>query len=147
MSIRFANSEDAETIHRFITELAEYQQQPDAVGITPEILRHHLIQNSFECLIVEENENPLGFALFCQNFHTWVGPVMWLDDIYISKEYRGRGYGKTLFQELHKIAEERGYTRIEWRVLNWNKLAIKFYEGLGASPLTEFTTWRLTKKF
>lgn len=138
MEIRFAGPDDAGIIHRFICELAEYEGEPDGVRLTPEVLHRHMAQKHFECLIAEENKIPIGFALFCQNFHTWVGPVMWLDDIYVREQYRGNGCGKALFRKLIQIAQERGYARIDWRVLNWNELAISFYKRLGACKGSTF---------
>ncbi len=143
MLIRFATPDDAETIHDFICELAEYEREPDAVEVTPETLRAQ-VGDAFECLLAEA-DGPVGFALFFHNYSTWRGKRgLYLEDLYVTPAARGRGIGKALFERLGAIARERDCARMEWSVLDWNEPAIRFYEALGAKPMTGWSTWRLS---
>jgi len=146
--VRFARAKDSETIFRFISELAIYEREPDAVKVTPQILATQLDSDNppFECLLAETLESePLGFALFFTNYSTWRGRTgIYLEDLYVPEPLRGRGIGLKLFKELARIAVERNCARLEWAVLDWNQPAIDFYRSVGASPMDEWTTWRLT---
>jgi GNAT superfamily N-acetyltransferase len=145
-TIRTATPADAEHVHAFIVELAIYEREPDAVEVTPEVLRDQLAaaRPPFECLIAEDGGEPVGMALFFANYSTWRGrPGIHLEDLYVRPAFRGRGYGRALLQRLAALAVERGWARLEWAVLDWNAPAIAFYEALGAEPLGEWTTWRL----
>ncbi len=147
LKIRFAIPDDAETIHRFISELAAYEREPDAVEVTPEILRRQMMSTKppFECLIAEENRDPLGFALFFHNYSTWKGkPGLYIEDIYVPPVLRGRGVGNALIRELAQIARARDCGRMEWAVLDWNEPAIEFYRDLGAKPLDDWTIFRVS---
>lgn len=147
LSIRFAEPADAETIHRFICALAEYEKEPDAVEVDPPTLAAQLAEEPppFECLIAEAAEGPVGFALFFHNYSTWRGRRgLYLEDLFVPPAHRGRGIGKALLVRLGRIAVERGCGRMEWAVLDWNTPAHGFYRTLGAQPLDEWTTWRLT---
>ncbi|MCP4679134.1 MAG: GNAT family N-acetyltransferase [Deltaproteobacteria bacterium] len=148
--LRFATSDDAETIHRFISELAEYERDPKAVEVTPEILRRQMMSKRppFECLVVEEiGASPIGFALFFHNYSTWKGQSgLYIEDIFVSPEYRGNGIGQALIRELASIARDRNCGRMEWAVLDWNEPAIDFYKRHGAKPLEDWTIYRLTGK-
>ncbi len=144
--IRPATADDAETLVRLIRELAAYEQLEHEARATPEAIRQHLFgpRVCAEALIAEQGGEPIGFALFFQNFSTFrCQPGLYLEDIYVQPEHRGRGLGKAMFQRLAALAMERGCGRLEWTVLNWNELAIGFYRGLGAMPLDGWTLQRL----
>ncbi|MEX1364944.1 MAG: GNAT family N-acetyltransferase [Nannocystaceae bacterium] len=149
--IRFATAADADTLHRFICQLAEYEREPDAVEVTPQTLREQLSQSRppFECLLAERTEPAptvaLGFALFFHNYSTWRGkPGLYLEDLFVPVEHRGDGVGAALLTALARLARQRGCARMEWSVLDWNAPAIGFYERLGARPMTGWSTYRLT---
>lgn len=145
--LRSATVDDAATIHRFVRELAEYEKEPDAVRVTPEELRAQLAREAppFECLLAEISGEPAGFALFFQSYSTWRGRAgLYLEDLFVSPPQRGKGVGLALLRRLARIARERGYARMEWSVLDWNEPAIRFYERLGARPMSGWTTYRLT---
>lgn len=147
LAIRFAEPRDAATLHRFICELAAYEKEPDAVEVTPARLAAQLAETPppFECLLAEDDGAPVGFALFCHNYSTWRGRRgIWLEDLYVPEHLRGRGVGLALLRRLGRIAVERGCGRMEWSVLDWNTPAHGFYRAIGATPLDEWTTWRLT---
>ncbi len=146
-SIRFAGPADAEQIHRFVCALAEYEKEPDAVEATPEDLRSQLASERppFECLISEWDGRPVGFALFFQSYSTWRGRAgLYLEDLFVEPEERGRGHGLALLRRLAALAVERRCARLEWAVLDWNEPSIRFYRALGAEPMDEWTTYRLT---
>lgn len=147
LSIRFADASDAETIHRLVVELATYERAPDAVVATIEDLRAQLAASRppFQCLLAELDGEIAGFALFFHNYSTWRGRAgLYLEDLFVKPEYRGRGVGEALLARCAAIAVERGCPRFEWAVLDWNEPAIGFYRKLGAEPLTEWTIHRLT---
>jgi len=147
ITLRAAKPGDARLIHRFVCELALYEREPQAVEVTPEILQVQLETEPppFECLIAELTGEPAGFALFFHNYSTWKGRRgIWLEDLYVSERYRRRGVGAALFEGVSRLAVERGCGRLEWAVLDWNRPAIDFYEGLGASALREWSIFRLT---
>jgi GNAT superfamily N-acetyltransferase len=146
LSVRPATPADAETILRFIRGLAEYEREPDAVRATAGDLREQMASAAppFECLIAQDGNNPIGFALFFCSYSTWLGqPLLFLEDFFVDENYRGRGAGILLIKRLAQIARERGYRRIEWRVLDWNEPAQRFYRSLGAFPIDEWTVWRM----
>lgn len=144
--IRKATEGDVETIFNFICELAVYEKLRDDVTATPEILMESLfVQRQAEVIIAEEDGRALGFALFFHNFSTFKGKAcLYLEDIFVKEEHRGRGIGKMLFKTLAQIAVERGCERFDWAVLDWNKPSIEFYKSLGAFPMDEWTVFRLT---
>lgn len=145
--IRVATENDAEAIHKLIRGLAEYEREPHAVEVTPEILRAQMAsaRPPFECLLAECDGQQAGFALYFQNYSTWKGkPGMYLEDLFVRPEFRGHGLGKALLVRLAQVCVERGYGRFEWAVLDWNEPAIGFYKKLGAVPMNEWTTMRLT---
>ena len=146
LRIRFAEPGDAGTIHRFICELATYEREPDAVEVTPARLRAQLASTRppFECLVAESGGEPAGFALFFQTYSTWRGEAgIHLEDLFVPPANRGLGVGRALLRRLAAVTVERGFARLEWAVLDWNRPAIDFYEALGAEPLSEWTTYRL----
>ena len=143
---RFAGENDVGTILKFIRLLAAYEHMEDDVIATEEILREWIFEKGkAEVLFAVENGREVGFALFCYNFSTFLGRAgIWLEDLFVLPEFRGKGYGKGLLKQLAKIAVERGCGRLEWYCLDWNKPSIDFYRSLGAVPLDEWTTYRLT---
>ncbi len=148
LEIRLAEKKDIPLILKFIKELAEYEKMLDEVEATEEILNEKLFGNQkyAEVLIAEYEGEPAGQALFFHNFSTFIGrPGIYLEDIYVRPHLRGKGIGKTLLMEVAKIAKARNCGRFEWVVLNWNAPSIKFYESLGAVPMNQWTTYRLTE--
>lgn len=145
--IRAATAADTPTICRLIRALAEYENLSDQVTLDEARLREHLFgpRPYAEVLLAEEAGQVVGFALFFMNYSTFLGkPGIYLEDVFVQPEHRGRGHGKALLVALARLAVERGCGRLEWAVLNWNKPAIDFYRSLGAVPLDEWTTYRLT---
>ena len=152
-SIRFAEVKDIPTILRFIKELAAYEKLEHEVTATEDILKEWIFEKKkSEVLIALEDDVEIGYALFFHNFSTFLGKAgIYLEDLYISPNYRGLGYGKSLLKELAKIAVERGCERLDWQCLDWNKTSIDFYLSLKATAMEEWTTYRLShdnlKKF
>jgi GNAT superfamily N-acetyltransferase len=147
MDIRFAVPADLDVIIELIRALAEYEREPEAVRLEREVLAQHLFGSRpyAEVLIAEDEGGVQGFALFFHNFSTWEGrPGIWLEDLFVRPEARGRGFGRALLGRLAALAVERGCTRLEWSVLDWNERAIGFYRALGAVAMDEWTTYRLT---
>ena len=144
--IRFANESDVDTVLNFILQLAEYENMLSDVVATPELLREWIFEkNKAEVIFAVENGKEVGFALFFHNFSTFLGRAgIYLEDLFVLPEYRGKGYGKGLLKALAEIACERGCGRLEWCCLDWNKPSIDFYLSLGAVAMDEWTTYRLT---
>lgn len=131
----------------FIKKLAEYEKLAHLVVTTEEILRETLFgaRPYAEVVIGYYKTEPVGFALFFHNFSTFLGqPGIYLEDLFVDAEQRGKGFGKALLVYLAKLALERGCGRLEWSVLDWNEPSINFYKSLGAVPLNEWTIFRLT---
>jgi GNAT superfamily N-acetyltransferase len=146
--IRPACVEDVPVILELIRDLATYERAPKEVTATEEQLVVVLFGEKpvAEVLLAFEGKSPVGFAVFFHNFSTWLGrPGLYLEDLFVKPEKRGKGYGRALLVELAKVARDRGCGRMEWAVLNWNEPAIKFYRALGAKPLDEWTVFRLTR--
>jgi len=146
--IRAAGLEDVPIILELIRELATYERAPNEVVATEKQLVEVLFgeRPTAEVLLAFERKSPVGFAVFFHNFSTWLGrPGLYLEDLFIKPEKRGKGYGRAVLVDLAKIALDRGCGRMEWAVLNWNEPAIKFYRALGAKPLDEWTVFRLTR--
>ncbi|MFS2295296.1 MAG: GNAT family N-acetyltransferase [Actinomadura sp.] len=145
--IRIATPNDIPDILRLIRDLAEYERALHEVKATEEQLRESLFADDPKVFahVVEHEGRVVGFALWFLTFSTWNGTHgIYLEDLYVEPQFRGHGYGKALLTELARIADERGYGRVEWAVLNWNTPAIAFYESLGARPQDEWTVYRLT---
>ena len=144
--IRFATEKDTELILGFIKGLAEYEKMADEVVATPEILKEWIFEKKkAEVIFAVENGKEVGFALFFHNFSTFLGRSgIYLEDLFVLPEYRGKGHGKALLKELAKITVERGCGRLEWCCLDWNKPSIDFYLSLGAKPLDNWTIYRMT---
>jgi GNAT superfamily N-acetyltransferase len=146
--IRPAHVGDVSIILELIRDLAAYERAPDEVTATEEQLTDVLFgeKPAAEVLLAFEGQSPVGFAVYFHNFSTWLGrPGLYLEDLFVKPEKRGRGYGRALLIELAKIARQRECGRMEWAVLDWNEPAINFYRALGAKPMHEWTVFRLTR--
>jgi GNAT superfamily N-acetyltransferase len=146
LMIRAAVPADAATIVSFIRALAEYEREPNVVEVTTTQLRTQMesADPPFECILAEYDAHAVAFALFFRNYSTWRGgPGLYLEDLFVRQEYRGRGIGGALMTRLAEITLERGWHRMEWAVLNWNTNAQSFYGERGAKPMESWTTWRL----
>ncbi len=146
ISLRPAEVRDAGVILRFITELAAYEKLSHEVVTTEDAIREHLFceRPVVEAIVAEYDGVPAGFALFFHSFSTFLGrPGIYLEDLFVTVDLRGKGIGKALLKRLAEIAIERGCGRVEWAVLDWNEPAIQFYQGIGAAPLGEWQTYRL----
>jgi GNAT superfamily N-acetyltransferase len=146
MTLRLATKGDVGLILHFIRELASYEQMLDEVVTTEESLHEWIFEkNLAEVLFVLLDGQEVGFALFFHNFSTFLGRSgLYLEDLFVKTEARGKGYGKGLLRQLARIALERGYGRMEWWCLDWNQPSIDFYRSLDAEPMSEWTTYRLT---
>jgi GNAT superfamily N-acetyltransferase len=148
LKIRKAISADAESIHKMIMELAEYEQLLDEVSISVSDLEKLLeSSDSFvEILIAEYESSPVGYALYFHNYSTFLGKAgIYLEDLFVKPEFRGEGIGKSLLEYVIKLAKERNCGRVEWSVLDWNEPAIEFYKNRGAYPLEKWKIFRLTE--
>jgi GNAT superfamily N-acetyltransferase len=145
--IRGASPDDLSLIAGFIRELAEYEHLAAAVVFDEAQLGRFLFgaRPYAEVLIAEEGGEAVGFALFFHSFSTFLGrPGLYLEDLFVRPQARGKGFGKALLVRLAQLAVERGCGRVEWSVLNWNQPSIEFYEAMGARPNRDWTTYRLT---
>jgi GNAT superfamily N-acetyltransferase len=145
--IRPATAADVPLIFQFVRELAAYEKLSHEVTASEELLRRNLFvdRQGAEVLLAYEAAQAVGFALFFHNFSTFVGkPGVYLEDLYIRPEFRGRGYGKALMIYLARLAKERDCGRFEWWVLDWNEPSLEFYRSLGASPMSEWTVQRVS---
>lgn len=148
LTFRFATEKDVPLILKFIKGIAEYEKMLDEVETTEELLHEYLFEKQRAEVIFAIVDNvEVGFALFFHNFSTFVGKSgLYLEDIFVWPQYRGKGYGKAIFKQLVRIANERDCGRMEWVCLNWNQPSIDFYLSLNAKPLDEWTTYRLDKE-
>ena len=142
--IRFANEKDVGLILDFIKDLAEYEKMSDLVVADEALLREWIFEKKkAEVIFALENGKEVGFALFFHNFSTFLGRAgIYLEDLYVKPDYRGRGHGKALIKELAEIAVKRGCGRLEWSCLDWNTPSINFYLSLGAKQMNEWTVYR-----
>ncbi len=146
LTLAIATERDVPHILTFIKALAEYERMADLVVATEDGLRATLFgpRPYAECVIARWNGEPAGFALFFHNYSTFLGrPGVYLEDLFVKPELRGKGVGRSLLQYLAKVALDRNCGRLEWSVLDWNESAIGFYKSLGAEPLEEWTIFRL----
>jgi len=143
--IRYAEKNDIKQILKFIKDLADYEKLSDEVVATEELLNEWLFEKKkAEVIIGELDGQPVTHALFFHNFSTFLGRAgLYIEDLYVKPEYRGKGIGKTMLKHLAKIAVERGCGRLEWICLDWNKPSIDFYLSIGAEPLDEWTVFRV----
>ena len=149
MHIRSARSEESAVILQLIKDLAEYEKAPDQVEATESDLKATIFgkEPKVFCDVVEVDGEIAGMAIWFLNYSTWQGKHgIYLEDLFIKPEYRGRGYGKALLVHLAKLCEEKGYGRFQWWVLDWNSQAIEFYRGLGAEAMDEWTVYRVSGK-
>ena len=146
ISFRLAVPEDCPLILSFIKALAEYEKMSDQVVATEELLREWIFEKGkAEVIFPVVGGEEVGFALFFHNFSTFLGRAgIYLEDLFIKPEHRGKGYGKATLQQLGRIALERGCGRLEWACLDWNRPSIDFYLSLDAKPMDEWTVYRLT---
>ncbi len=142
---RFAEEKDAALILQFIKELSAYEKMLDDVVATEELLKEWIFEKGkAEVIFALEDGEEVGFALFFHNFSTFLGRAgIYLEDLFVKPEHRGKGYGKGLLKKLAQIAVERGCGRLEWWCLDWNKPSIDFYLSLGAEPMEDWTTYRI----
>ncbi|WP_312940739.1 GNAT family N-acetyltransferase [Oscillibacter sp.] len=145
LNFRFAEEQDVAKILHFVKELAAYEKMADEVVATEELIREWLFEKKIaEVIFAVENEAEVGFALFFHNFSTFLGRAgIYLEDLYVLPECRGKGYGKALLKQLAKLAVERGCGRLEWWCLDWNQPSIDFYRSLGAEPMSDWTVYRI----
>ena len=147
MSIRPATINDTDAILAMIYELALYEKAPDEAKATREQIIASFFSNDPKvfCEIVEVDGLIAGFAIWFLNYSTWQGKHgIYLEDLFIRPQYRGKGFGKALLKHLAAICEDRGYGRFQWWVLDWNKPAIDFYKSLGAVAMDEWTVFRVS---
>jgi GNAT superfamily N-acetyltransferase len=147
IAIRPAASDDTALILQFIQELAEYEKLSHEVTATPEQLHSTLFgaRPVAEVVIASYDNRPVGFAVFLANYSTFLGrPGLYLEDLFVRPQARGKGIGRALLEYLARLTVERGWGRLEWRVLDWNEPSIAFYKKLGAEPLDDWTVFRVT---
>jgi GNAT superfamily N-acetyltransferase len=145
--IRQATERDVPVIYTFIRQLAEYERLSHIVVMTEEVLKESLFgpRRAAEVLLGYLGDQPVAFAVFFHNFSTFVGRSgLYLEDLFVVPEMRGKGFGRAMLVELARIARERKCGRFEWAVLDWNEPAINFYKSLGAVPMDEWTIFRVT---
>ena len=145
--IEQAEESDLPVILSFIRQLAEYERLSDAVTANEDVLGESLfgVRPAAEVVIGYDGEVPVAFAVFFQSFSTFLGkPGIYLEDLFVIPEARGRGFGRAMLVYLAKLTHDRGFGRLEWSVLDWNEPAIDFYRKLGAAPLDDWTMFRLT---
>ena len=147
-TFRYASREDCALILEFIKELAEYERMSEQVVADEAILEEWIFdRQKAEVIFVMEDGHELGFALFFHNFSTFLGRAgIYLEDLFVKPEHRGRGCGKALLKKLAAIAVERGCGRFEWSCLDWNTPSIEFYKSMGAVPMDEWTSFRVSGK-
>ena len=145
LTFRNAERKDAGLILRFIKELADYEKMLDEVVTDEETLETWIFdKQKAEVIFALEDGKEVGFALFFHNFSTFLGRAgIYLEDLYVRPEFRGKGYGKAILKKLAAIAVERGCGRLEWWCLDWNKPSIDFYLSLGAEPMSDWTVYRI----
>ncbi len=148
VTFRLAQAEDVGLVLKFIKELADYEELLHEVVATEEILMETIFEKkAAEVVIAEYADEAIGFALFFHNFSTFLGrPGLYLEDLYVRPEMRGKGIGKLLLAYLAKLARDRNCGRLEWWCIDWNTPSIDFYKSLGAIPMDEWTVYRVTDK-
>ncbi|MDO5145654.1 MAG: GNAT family N-acetyltransferase [Eubacteriales bacterium] len=145
LNFRYAERKDVALILKFIRELAEYEKLSDEVVADEATLEEWIFdKEKAEVLFACLDDKEIGFALFFHNFSTFLGKAgLYLEDLYVSPEHRGNGYGKAILTQLASIAVERGCGRLEWWCLDWNQPSIDFYLSLGAQPMSDWTVYRI----
>lgn len=145
LKLRFAEKKDVQLILEFIKDLAEYEKMLNEVVATEEILLENLFERKMAEVVIGEYKNkPVAFALFFHNFSTFLGrPGIYLEDLYVKPELRGKGIGKIILSFLAKLCVERKCGRLEWQCLDWNQSSIEFYKQMGAVPMDDWTVYRV----
>jgi len=145
LSFRFATISDSALILRFIKALADYENMSDDVEATEELLEEWIFRrNKAEVLFAVADGEEVGFALFFNNFSTFLGRSgIYLEDLFVKPEHRGRGYGKALLRQLARLTVQRGCGRLEWACLDWNEPSLGFYRSLGAKQMDEWKVFRV----
>lgn len=146
LTFRYAEKSDTPLILEFIKELADYENMLDEVVATKELLEEWLFeQKKAEVLFAVAGGQEVGFVLFFHNFSTFLGRAgIYIEDLYVKPQHRGRGYGKAIMKKIAQTAVERGCGRVEWWCLDWNRPSIDFYISLGAKPMSDWTVYRVT---
>lgn len=146
LTFRYATENDVPLILQFIQSLADYEKMSDQVVATESLLKEWILEKQkAEVLFAVAENKEVGFALFFHNFSTFLGKAgIYLEDLFVLPEYRGKGYGKAILKKLASITLERGCGRLEWSCLNWNQPSIDFYLSLGAEPMSDWTVYRIT---
>lgn len=146
LTFRYAQRGDTPLILQFIRELADYEKMSDEVVADEETLKEWLFdKEKAEVLFAVADGKEVGYALFFHNFSTFLGRAgIYLEDLFVKPEYRGKGYGKALLKQVASIAVERNCGRLEWSCLDWNQPSIDFYLSLGAEPMSDWTAYRMT---
>ena len=145
--IRVAKVSDVNVIHDLIVQLAIYEKEPDAVIATPDQIKENLFGDEpvAFCHVAEVEGKIVGIAIWFLNYSTWLGKAgLYLEDLFVLPEFRGRGLGLEFMKTLAKICVERGYERFQWWVLDWNETSINFYKSIGAEAMDEWTVYRLS---
>lgn len=144
MEIRSVKRGDEHVLIELIQQLADYENEPDAVENTPEQLAYDLFDDPIcEAIVIEKDDQVLGFAIFYTSYSTWKGRCLYLEDLYVRPEARGTGAGSRLFDYLVNLSKERRCARMDWQVLNWNEPAIQFYKRKQATLDEEWINGRL----
>jgi len=146
LRIEKAGPEHVALVFALLLELAAYERLSDSVFLTEDLLRENLFgsRRVAEALLAWDDGQPAGFAVFYHNYSTFLGrPGIYLEDVFVKPEFRGKGIGRSLLSHLARLGAERGCKRLEWSVLNWNETAIRFYESLGAKPKEGWTVYQL----
>ncbi len=145
--IRLAKPDDVPAIHQLIIELAIYEREPDAVIATPEDIHNNLFAEDSVafCHVAEVDGQIVGVAIWFLNYSTWLGKAgLYLEDLFVKPEFRGKGIGLEFMKTLARICIERGYERFQWWVLDWNEPSINFYKSIGAEAMSDWTVYRLS---
>lgn len=145
LTLRPATAKDAATIVQFIRDLAEYEREPQAAVLTEaDIVRDGFdAAPKFRVILADWDGSPAGFAFFFYNYSTWLGrPGLYLEDLFVRPQFRGRGIGKALLASVAQIAVDENCCRLQWQVLDWNQPAIDFYHSMGARPMNQWITMR-----
>ena len=147
-AVRFAQEKDVSVLFAMIKELAEYENLQDILEATEQLIREALFEKRVaQALIAESKGEAMGYAVFFHNFSTFVGrPGIYIEDIYVKPQMRGRGIGRSLFEFIAKLAVERNCERLEWACLDWNEPSIAFYKKMNAAAMDEWILYRLSGK-
>jgi len=146
LKIRKAKTEDLSSVLQLIKELAVFEKEPHAVEVTLEQLINDYVNESFNCLVAELEEEIVGIALYYHRYSTWKGKTIHLEDLMVTQSQRGKGVGKGLLNEVVSIAKAANLKRVEWNVLDWNTSAIDFYKSVGATVFNDWLVVQLDEK-